>query len=253
MTVSLTDQDGQNATGTLSVNIVDDVPTAVADTDAVPAGSFASIGGNVMTGAGSDGNAAGADTKGADGATVVGVAAGNTNADLDSAATVGSVIQGTYGKLTLNADGSYTYVRDAGTAGGHDDVFTYTIKDGDGDTSHTTLTISIGNTPPTITDLTPAANGGDVTVNEDDLLASRGAGESAGSDTSKESTTQGGTFTIASPDGIATLSIDGHAFITNGVFSAGSFTTALGNTLNVTGYNAATGVVSYTYTLNDNE
>ncbi|MCT2581498.1 hypothetical protein N0O89_30385, partial [Mesorhizobium sp. P13.3] len=88
---------------------------------------------------------------------------------------------------TLNADGSYTYVRDAGTAGGHDDVFTYTIKDGDGDTSHTTLTISIGNTPPTITDLTPAANGGDVTVNEDDLLASRGAGESAGSDTSKES------------------------------------------------------------------
>ncbi|WP_292476486.1 type I secretion C-terminal target domain-containing protein, partial [Mesorhizobium sp.] len=184
---------------------------------------------------------------------VVGVAAGNTNADLDSAATVGSVIQGTYGKLTLNADGSYTYVRDAGTAGGHDDVFTYTIKDGDGDTSHTTLTISIGNTPPTITDLTPAANGGDVTVNEDDLLASRGAGESAGSDTSKESTTQGGTFTIASPDGIATLSIDGHAFITNGVFSAGSFTTALGNTLNVTGYNAATGVVSYTYTLNDNE
>ncbi|RWG53204.1 MAG: hypothetical protein EOQ65_30725, partial [Mesorhizobium sp.] len=117
MTVSLTDQDGQNATGTLSVNIVDDVPTAVADTDAVPAGSFASIGGNVMTGAGSDGNAAGADTKGADGATVVGVAAGNTNADLDSAATVGSVIQGTYGKLTLNADGSYTYVRDAGTAG----------------------------------------------------------------------------------------------------------------------------------------
>ncbi|RUV78920.1 type I secretion C-terminal target domain-containing protein [Mesorhizobium sp. M1A.F.Ca.IN.020.30.1.1] len=253
MTVSLTDQDGQNATGTLSVNIVDDVPTAVADTDAVPAGSFASIGGNVMTGAGSDGNAAGADTKGADGATVVGVAAGNTNADLDNAATVGSVIQGTYGKLTLNADGSYTYVRDAGTAGGHDDVFTYTIKDGDGDTSHTTLTISIGNTPPTITDLTPAANGGDVTVNEDDLLASRGAGESAGSDTSKESTTQGGTFTIASPDGIATLSIDGHAFITNGVFSAGSFTTALGNTLNVTGYNAATGVVSYTYTLNDNE
>ncbi|RUV66029.1 hypothetical protein EOA50_30520, partial [Mesorhizobium sp. M1A.F.Ca.IN.020.30.1.1] len=43
------------------------------------------------------------------------VAAGNTNADLDNAATVGSVIQGTYGKLTLNADGSYTYVRDAGS------------------------------------------------------------------------------------------------------------------------------------------
>ncbi|MES0163026.1 hypothetical protein [Mesorhizobium sp. C268A] len=104
-----------------------------------------------------------------------------------------------------------------------------------------------------ITDLTPAANGGDVTVNEDDLLASRGVGESAGSDTSKESTTQGGTFTISSPDGIASLTIDGHAFITNGVFTASSFTTALGNTLNVTGYNPATGTVSYTYTLLDNE
>ncbi|TGR17261.1 Ig-like domain-containing protein, partial [Mesorhizobium sp. M8A.F.Ca.ET.197.01.1.1] len=194
-----------------------------------------------------------ADIQGADGATVVGVAKGTTNADLDDASTLNTAIQGAYGKLTLHADGSYTYVRDANTPGGVNDVFTYTIKDGDGDTSHTTLTISIGTTPPTITDLTPAANGGDVTVNEDDLLASRGAGESAGSDTSKESTTQGGTFTIASPDGIATLSIDGHAFITNGVFSAGSFTTALGNTLTVTGYNAGTGVVSYTYTLNDNE
>ncbi|MES0163237.1 hypothetical protein, partial [Mesorhizobium sp. C268A] len=44
--------------------------------------------------------------------------------------------------------------------------------------------------------------------------------------TSKESTTQGGTFTISSPDGIASLTIDGHAFITNGVFTASSFTTA---------------------------
>ena len=42
--------------------------------------------------------------------------------------------------------------------------------------------------------------------------------------------------------------------ISNGVFTATSFTTsALGNTLSVTGYNAATGVVSYSYTLLDNE
>ena len=42
--------------------------------------------------------------------------------------------------------------------------------------------------------------------------------------------------------------------ISNGVFTATSFTTStLGNTLSVTGYNAATGVVSYSYTLLDNE
>ena len=60
------------------------------------------------------------------------------------AATLAAVIQGGFGKLTLNANGSYSYTRDAGTAGGANDVFTYTIKDGDGDLSHTTLTISIG-------------------------------------------------------------------------------------------------------------
>ncbi|TIT72514.1 MAG: hypothetical protein E5W56_20505, partial [Mesorhizobium sp.] len=65
-------------------------------------------------------------------------------------------------------------------------------------------------------------------------MAGRGPGESDGSDASKESTTQGGTFTIHSPDGIASLNIGGHDFINDGAFTAGSFTTALGNTLTVT-------------------
>ena len=60
-------------------------------------------------------------------------------------------IHGTYGTLTLQADGSYSYVRDAGSPGGVNDVFTYTIKDGDGDLSHTTLTIAIGDATPTVT------------------------------------------------------------------------------------------------------
>ncbi|RUV26408.1 type I secretion C-terminal target domain-containing protein [Mesorhizobium sp. M1A.F.Ca.IN.022.04.1.1] len=252
--VGVTDSDGDAAPpGTLVINIIDDAPTAVADTDAVPAGSFASIGGNVMAGVGGDAFASSGDNVSAGGASVTSAYGKDGAGSAQTVTGAGVSIVGEYGTLVLHSDGSYTYTRAAETKGGVDDVFHYTLTDGDGNQSSTTLTISIGNTPPTITDLTPAANGGDVTVNEDDLLASRGAGESAGSDTSKESTTQGGTFTIASPDGIATLSIDGHAFITNGVFSAGSFTTALGNTLNVTGYNAATGVVSYTYTLNDNE
>ncbi|WP_292302730.1 DUF5801 repeats-in-toxin domain-containing protein, partial [Mesorhizobium sp.] len=255
--ITVTDSDGDTASTTFAVAIIDDVPTAIADTDSVAAGQIGPATGNVLVGGTDAGDAnttdGVADTQGADGATVVGVAKGTTNADLDDASTLNTAIQGAYGKLTLHADGSYTYVRDANTPGGVNDVFTYTIKDGDGDTSHTTLTISIGNSTPEITDLTPEAQGGDVVVNEDDLLASRGSGESDGSDTSKESTTQGGTFTIHSPDGIASLAIDGHDFITNGTFTAGSFTTALGNTLEVTAYNAATGEVTYTYTLVDNE
>ncbi len=65
-------------------------------------------------------------------------------------------------------------------------MFTYTIKDADGDLANTTLTISIEDSPPEITNLTPSAEGGDTSVDEDDLLAARGVGESEGSDTAKE-------------------------------------------------------------------
>jgi hypothetical protein len=137
LSLTLTDQDDDVATGTLSVNIVDDVPVLVADTDSIAAGSYVAATGNVLTDAEGDG---GADTLGADGGAVVGVAAGATGATLEAAATVGAVVNGTYGQLTLNGDGSYSYVRNPGSAGGVSDVFTYTVKDGDGDLVQTTLT-----------------------------------------------------------------------------------------------------------------
>ncbi|WP_031214095.1 VCBS domain-containing protein, partial [Mesorhizobium sp. L2C084A000] len=143
--VVVTDADGDSApAGNLVITIVDDVPTAHADTDSVASNQFTAETGNVLSAVGTTSPVTGIDVKGADGAAVVGVAAGNTNLDVDNAATLGTQVQGSYGKLTLNADGSYSYVRDAGTQGGVSDVFTYTIKDGDGDTSHTTLTIAIG-------------------------------------------------------------------------------------------------------------
>ena len=146
---------------------------------------------------------------------MVGVAAGNTNADVDNATTLGTQIQGAYGKLTLAADGTYSYLRDAGSQGGHDDVFTYTIKDGDGDLSHTTLTIAIGDSTPT--DNIPAPGLASTTVNEAGLPA-RG-GESAGSgeiadgnpnNNSDTSETTSGTIGFTSADGIQTVSLGGH-------------------------------------------
>jgi T1SS-143 domain-containing protein len=97
---------------------------------------------------------------------------------------------------------------------------------------------------PVIEGLTPAVDGGDVTVNEDDL--------SDGNDAVKESTTQEGTFTISAADGIDDLTIGGEAVITDGVFTPTSFTTALGNTLSVTAYDANSGEITYTYELTDN-
>ncbi|WP_374090853.1 retention module-containing protein [Methylomicrobium lacus] len=249
--VVLTDQDGQSVSDTLSVNIVDDVPTAVNDMDSIAAGTFVSATGNVITdaAAGDAGDSdTGADTRGADGAQVTAVASNNVPANSDNTADSGGnfEIAGQYGILTLNQDGSYIYTRNDGSPGGVNDVFTYTLTDGDGDNAAATLTITIGNTPPTLSDLTPQAQGGDVSVYEDDLAD--------GSDpVPKDNLTQEGSFAISSPDGIDSLTIGGHAFISEGAFTAGSFQTALGNTLTVIGYDANTGVVSYSYTLNDNE
>ena len=49
-----------------------------------------------------------------------------------------------HGTLHLNADGSYTYQSTANNISSNaTDVFVYTIKDGDGDLSTTTLTINL--------------------------------------------------------------------------------------------------------------
>lgn len=83
--------------------------------------------------------------QGADGGvTVVGVAAGNGPGGV-APGTVGVAIVGAHGTLTLNADGSYSYVA---TSGGGNDVFTYTTRDADGSLTHTTLTINLGDAAP---------------------------------------------------------------------------------------------------------
>ncbi|WP_349918330.1 retention module-containing protein [Aeromonas veronii] len=238
-TVTLVDSDNDAASSTLSVQIVDDVPTAVNDSNPNTASeSNLTLTGNVITN----------DVQGADGAAVT-----------------GGTLSGTYGSLVLNANGTYTYTLNPGDVdfkaltGGSvgSEVFTYTLTDADGDVSTATLTLSIKNDDDgvTITNLTPKAQGGDAIVYEDDLLSTRGAGESAGSDSSKESTTVTGNFNISAPDGVKTLSVGSLLIVNNGVVASfpQSVTTPLGNTLKVTAYDPATGLVSYSYTLLDNE
>nr|WP_298929934.1 DUF5801 repeats-in-toxin domain-containing protein [uncultured Erythrobacter sp.] len=141
-------------TGTITVSIIDDIPVAVADTNSVTEGASAT--GNVLTD--------NADTFGADGAEaaggVVGVRASGGDTTTDASGSVGSTINGLYGTLTLNADGSYTYesTADAVTADAVD-VFVYTIEDGDGDLSTTTLTIDVA-------DVTLAPDNDALTVDE---------------------------------------------------------------------------------------
>ena len=80
----------------------------------------------------------------------------------------GTGIAGTFGALTLNADGSYSYdgTPNVVPPAGATDTFVYTITDGDGDTSTVTLTI-------TLTDTSLAASNDDLTVNEAALASGR--------------------------------------------------------------------------------
>ncbi|MEO5774021.1 MAG: DUF5801 repeats-in-toxin domain-containing protein, partial [Sphingomicrobium sp.] len=166
--VTVTDHDGDVATATLRIDIIDDVPTARADTDSIAAGAYGPETGNVITGVGTTSGAAGVDTQGADAAAISAVTgAGGTSSTFNASGNL--VVNGQYGVLTLKADGSYSYVRNAGTAGGVNDVFTYTLRDGDADTSNATLTISIG-------DATPRTGTNATVLLDDDALANGNPG-----------------------------------------------------------------------------
>ncbi|QXH50162.1 retention module-containing protein [Pseudomonas fakonensis] len=231
-TVTATDMDGSTASGTLDVNIVDDVPKAVDDHNATPATELhTELTGNVLDN----------DTQGAD--------------RVPGGMVQGGTFTGTYGTLVLNADGSYTYTLNTSDPdfknlfGGGTGVehFTYTLKDADGDTSSATLTLDVKNLDD------PVKLGGLDVANGEVTVYEKFLGD--GSTPNAAQLTQGGTFTVDAPDGLKTLTVAGLNLVVDGT-PAGfpqSVTTPLGNTLTITGYNPATGVVSYTYQLLDNE
>ncbi|MGH6787546.1 MAG: Ig-like domain-containing protein, partial [Novosphingobium sp.] len=237
--VVVTDSDGDVASAMLRINIVDDVPTARNDTDTVPAATYTGESGNVITGIGTTSGSAGADTKGADDATLTGFRAGTSGAF----AAPGTTINGTYGKLTFNAAGNYTYTRNAGTPGGVTDTFSYQLTDGDTDTSTATLVITITDSPATVTSV--PTTGGATTVNESGLPAR--PGETEGSNAAAPSESASGTITFTAPDGVASVAINGTVITGPGqviVTPTGTFT--------VTAFNPAGGTLSYTFTLTDN-
>ncbi|UVM57381.1 retention module-containing protein [Pseudomonas sp. B21-012] len=231
-TVTATDTDGSTASGSIDVNIVDDVPTAAGDTNAVTATeNQLTLTGNVLTN----------DVQGADRVTTGPITAGT--------------FVGTYGTLVLAADGSYTYTLDPTDAdfknlhggGNGTETFTYTLKDADGDISTANLVLNITNLNDPVTLNGLNVNGGELTVFEKNL--------GDGSNPNIPALTQSASFTVTAPDGLQTLTVGGITVVSGGVASGfpQSATTALGNTLTITGYNPATGVVTYSYTLLDNE
>ncbi len=255
--VRVTDNDGDFSEDTLEIAIVDDVPAANADSDSVTEDGPLTADGNVITGiGGSDANSTDgvADVTGADGATVTGVAFGATDG------TVGSPISGEYGQLTLNADGSYSYelnnqddrVQGLDSTETLTEEFTYTITDGDGDTSTTTLTIIINGADDGVVIRGLSLEGPDVIVDEDDLPD--GSSPDAGA------LTQTGTFTVLSPDGLASLTVGGVEVFAGGVPYPVTIDDPAYGLLTITGVTPVTdsdgdvvsATIAYTYVLQDN-
>ncbi len=253
--VVVTDSDGHsNAPGNLVIAIADDTPIARSDTDAVTASQLSAETGNVITGAGTTSGASGADVQGADGGlSIVGVAVGNGPGGANPG-TVGAAIVGAFGALTLNADGSYSYARNAG---GGSDAFTYTIRDADGSLSHATLTFNVGDSAPGNIVIPPAGNPAAGTEVFEAGLAQRNIGgiaEPAGSHTGNPAfpAATAGTITFTSPDGVQKIELGSLVLSVSGVPQ--TVTDATGTLTASFTFNAATGqgTINYSYTPTDN-
>ncbi|WP_018859614.1 DUF5801 repeats-in-toxin domain-containing protein [Rhizobium sp. 42MFCr.1] len=230
------------------ITVIDDTPIATNDTGSIAANGTFSNAATTTTGL-LHNDHAGADGFGG----VVGVtASGTVKTD---GTTVGIDIQGAYGKLHVNADGTYTYTLDAAaktalaalTGSQHaTDSFTYAIADHDGDTSTTTLDITINGVDDAVTiDTTNATS----MVSEANLHD--------GTDPNPAALTTYGSFTIHAPDGIKTITIFGHTLTADELTSLqGDTPTAVAITsdqgtgmLTLTGFDSSTGTVTYSYEL----
>ncbi|WP_189522267.1 Ig-like domain-containing protein, partial [Mesorhizobium sp. M8A.F.Ca.ET.181.01.1.1] len=230
--VQVVDSDGDPASTTLSIAIVDDVPTAVADS-ATQTTENAPVTVNVFAN----------DVPGADGVNIT---------DPTKVSYVAGSLAGGTGTVTYHNDGTFTYAPVAGEEGTV--TFQYQIVDGDGDPSVTTVTINL------LKDSTPTlviAAGSDTSVNEAGLpvrgIEPAGSGEIAdhdGTNNSDPSETATGALTITT--GSDTI---GHLYVTdknnlqvevtNGGLVHGQY-----GDLTITG-TPATGY-TYSYTLLDN-
>ncbi|PNG47270.1 MULTISPECIES: cadherin-like domain-containing protein [unclassified Variovorax] len=239
--LQVTDAGGGSSTGTLQVRIVDDVPVAANDAatideDAAP---------NTASGDVKANDANGADD--ANGVPVTGVSFGGTPGSL------GSPLATAYGSIVVNADGSYTYTLDnANPVVQHllpgetlTEVVNYTITDADGDSSTATITITIGGAEDGVSLVLDDGNGsgstGEATVSE------RGLGD--GGDPSETTT---GRFVIRTPDGLGSLEVAGTPLTPAQLAQLGTTPVTLvtdKGLLTLTGYDPATGAVTYSYTL----
>ncbi|HVZ45070.1 MAG TPA: VCBS domain-containing protein [Ramlibacter sp.] len=164
-----------HAETTLQITPVNDAPVAVADVapPAVEAGGV----NNATPGTDPTGNVLSNDTD-VDGSgdtkkvTAIGTSNATNNVTADTTSANGTAVVGQYGSLTIGADGTYVYVVDNSNATVDalltdtlTDSFTYTMKDTAGESSSSTLTVTIhgaDDAPVAVADTAAAVEAGGV-------------------------------------------------------------------------------------------
>ena len=149
--VKITDADGDSDTAYIGIDVHDSGPVANNDT------------GNAKEGETINGNVIANDVVGADEAgTITNV---TYNGNTVAVPTTGqATISGQFGTLKISADGSYTYKANSNNPNGID-VFTYTLRDFDGDTATAKLSINVER----VNDIPVVTKPGNQTVDESDL------------------------------------------------------------------------------------
>ena len=217
----------------VSVKVIDDVPVAKNDADSLDASAFTSASGNVVSGTGTAAGTANADGVGADGGFVSAIVSdfvGGSATTVPSGVS-GATIAGHYGNLTIHQDGSYTYaVMGTGIASAATDVFTYTLKDGDGDTTTAKLTINF----PTVDAPTVTLGTGDATLEDTAVTAQF---------TATPDSNPASTITQISISGLTGWTL-GTIVLSNGAVVGSPTITAGTLTINVSGATAGTAVVA---------
>ncbi|HEX9985548.1 MAG TPA: Ig-like domain-containing protein [Thermoanaerobaculia bacterium] len=175
--------DSNTVTVTIAVNAVNDAPVAVADAYSVNEGGTLNI-------------------------AAPGVLGNDTDVD-DASLTAVLVSNVAHGTLTLNADGSFTYVHDGSET--TSDSFSYKANDGDADSNVVTVTITVSavnDAPVAVADAYSTTEGGTLTIPAPGVL---------GNDTDAEGSTLSAILVGNVSNGTLTLNADGSfTYIHNG-------------------------------------
>ncbi|WP_456784475.1 cadherin domain-containing protein [Bradyrhizobium sp. USDA 4516] len=249
ITVKAADASGAFTTQTFSIAVTDVAPTGVDDTSASAGATAATEKGGTSNGSGGINGSGNVLTNDSDvhggSLTVSAIRVGGVEG-VGTAGTLGADLLGAHGTLTMNVDGSYTYVVNQNDSAVQalnvgqttTDTFNYTVTDGNlTDTAVLTVTINGANDAPvnTVPGVQEVVQNTNVTFNGAKLVSISDVDVGAGTETVTLSVAHG-TLTLSGTTGLSFTTGDG---TTDTTMTFSGSVTNINNALNGLLYNPA--------------